>query len=95
MKLRWLSPALAQLDRVYECIAQENPKAARWVFTQIRDTTQKLKRFPNAGRIGKVEGTRELIVTNLPYLIVYRVRATEVQILRVLHTSQEPGTPAH
>jgi toxin ParE1/3/4 len=91
MKLRWLSPALANLDRVYEYIAQENPKAARFVFTRIQATTQKLKRFPNAGRVGQVAGTRELVVPNLPYVIVYRVTETEVQILRVWHTSQNFG----
>lgn len=89
MKLRWLSPALAQLDRVYEYIAQDNPKAARHVFKRIRGATQHLKRFPESGRPGSVQGTRELPVTGLLYLVVYRITGDCVEILRVLHTSMD------
>lgn len=89
MRLRWLSEALAQLDRVYEYISEENPKAARQVFTRIRNAPKHLVRFPESGRCGEVPGTRELIVSNLPYIVVYRVTETEVQILRVWHTGQD------
>jgi toxin ParE1/3/4 len=36
------------------------------------------------GRPGRVQGTRERVITGTPYLVVYRVRH-EVEILRVLH----------
>jgi len=95
MKLRWLSPALAELDRVFEYISQENPKAARHVFTRIRKSTEKLRRFPESGRAGHVPGTRELLVTGLPFLVVYRVAGDTVEILRVFHTSQDLAQPFH
>ena len=95
MKLRWLSSALLELDRVHQFIAQENPKAAKQVFTRIRGSTKNLKRFPESGRIGQVPGTRELVVTNLPYIVLYRVSGDVVEILRVFHTSQEPANPFH
>lgn len=87
MKLRWLSPALAQLDRVHEYISSTNPKAAKHVFHCIRSTVKNLARFPESGRVGHVPGTRELPVTGLPYLVVYRVAGDRVEILRVVHTS--------
>ncbi len=37
------------------------------------------------GRIGRVPLTRELIVGGTPWIIVYRVRADVVEIIRVLH----------
>jgi toxin ParE1/3/4 len=95
MKLLWLSPALSELDRVYEYISQENPKAAKHVFTRIRESTEKLKQFAESGRVGHVPGTRELLVTGLPYLVVYRVIGDTVEILRVLHTSQDRSDPLH
>jgi addiction module RelE/StbE family toxin len=95
MRVRWLSPALAELDRVYEYISPENPKAARQVFTRIRKSTERLKRFAEAGREGHVPGTRELPVTGLPYLVVYRVIGDTVEVLRVLHTSQNRSDPLH
>ena len=87
MNIRWLSSALVQLDRIHGHIARENPKAAAGVFRQIRKAPGQLARFPHLGRHSQVEGTRELVVTGLPYLIVYRVAGDDVEILRVFHTS--------
>ena len=95
MKLRWLSAALVQLDRVYEYIAQENPEAARHVFVRIRKATERLKRFPQSGRAGHLQGTREIVVTGLPYVVVYRITGDTVEILRVFHTSQERSELFH
>jgi toxin ParE1/3/4 len=87
MRLRWLSRALRELDRHYEFIAIENPKAAKGVFTRLKDATEKLRRFPELGRLSQVPGTRELVLTNMPYIIVYRIAEDEVQVLRILHAS--------
>jgi toxin ParE1/3/4 len=89
MKLRWLSPALAQLDGIYEHIAKSDPRAAREVFTRIRHATRHLSRFPKSGRPGQAPGTRELVVPGLPYIVVYRVTTTEVQILRAWDTRRD------
>jgi len=40
------------------------------------------------GRPGRVLGTRELVIGVLPYLVPYRVREKDAEILRVLHTSR-------
>jgi toxin ParE1/3/4 len=37
---------------------------------------------------GRVEGTKELIISNSPYMIIYRVKGESVEILRILHTSK-------
>ena len=94
MNIRWLSTALAELDHIHERIARANPKAATQVFLRIRRATRQLAEFPMAGRLGHVEGTREVVVSNLPYLVVYRVTEDSVEILRVLHTAMDrsPGT---
>lgn len=44
-----------------------------------------LKRFPNMGRRGRVRGTRELVISNSPYVVAYIASETEVKILRVIH----------
>jgi len=50
--------------------------------------------FPESGRIGQVPGTRELVVTNLPYIVVYRVNGDTVEILRVMHMSMDRSADA-
>jgi toxin ParE1/3/4 len=44
---------------------------------------------PHMGRPGRVPGTRELVVSDLPYVIPYRVRGHTIQILRVFHTARK------
>lgn len=48
----------------------------------------RLRDYPHSGRIGRVEGTRELVYPSLPYVAVYRVTAEAVEISRILHGRQ-------
>ena len=89
IKIRWLRVASASLDAEYDYIQRENPKAARRVFTRITSVVKRLKDYPLSGRIGQVDGTRELIITGLPYMVIYRVATDGVEILRVFHTSRD------
>ena len=42
------------------------------------------------GRSGRVEGTRELVISRTPYLVVYRFEevADQILIVRLLHGAQ-------
>ena len=45
--------------------------------------------MPNRGRRGREGDTRELFVTALPYVAVYRVREQSIEILRIYHAAQD------
>jgi toxin ParE1/3/4 len=45
--------------------------------------------FPNRGRLGKKEGTRELVMSPLPYIVVYTVREDTIYVVRILHGAQQ------
>lgn len=87
MKVRWLARATANLRSIHRHIALENPQAARKVVRSIRRSCVRLGEFPDSGRPGTLSGTRELVVSNLPYILVYRQRDGCVEILRVFHTA--------
>ncbi len=89
MKIRWLSKALVDLVEIREYIAKDNPPAARNVAKRIREAVDRLGMAPAMGRPGRVEGTRELIVPELPFIIPYRVRNHTLEILRVLHEARK------
>ena len=93
MLLRWTRLAEADLDSIADYIGQDSLVAAALVILELIDQTETLlTRHAAMGRPGRVIGTRELVIGNLPYIIPYRVREGEVQILRVLHTSRRwPG----
>ena len=77
------------LDQEASYIAQDNPKAAAEFVLHLRDSALMLGEQPNLGRPGRIPGTRELVVTNFPYILPYRVRNDAVEILRVFHTARK------
>ncbi|MGH8132515.1 MAG: type II toxin-antitoxin system RelE/ParE family toxin [Steroidobacteraceae bacterium] len=88
MRIEWSRRAHADLDWVEDYIAQDNPIAALEARETIERQVKLLKQQPRMGREGRVRGTRELVITALPYIVVYRVKAKAVQIARVLHGAQ-------
>ena len=89
MRIRWSEEAARDLERIYERIHHENPRAARQVVRTLYDGCAALKRFPTRGRLGREPGTRELVFTPLPYVVVYRVNGEAVEISRVWHGAQD------
>jgi toxin ParE1/3/4 len=67
---------------------QDDPRAAIAVDERIAMQVLVLLQFPDGGRPGRVEGTRELVVRRTPYIVAYRVAKDCVRILRVLHSAQ-------
>ena len=89
MQIKWHARALADLDEVEIFIAQDNPFAAAKVVLRIIKTVSLLNEQPGIGRPGRVPGTRELVVPDIPYIIPYRVKEDTIQVLRVYHTSRK------
>lgn len=89
MRLRWTILAERDLDEIAAYIGQDNPAAAARVILELIDQAENLlPARPAIGRPGRVIGTRELVIGELPYVIPYRVRGQDIEILRVLHTSR-------
>jgi toxin ParE1/3/4 len=89
MKAVWTRAAIRDLTRIREYIARENPDAAREIALKIVDATERILQFPEVGRIGRVSGTRELVVPATKYLIIYRMKKKAIHFLRVRHGRQE------
>ena len=87
MQVKWTRRALLNLDNAVEYIAADNPRAAAQVAQRIWDSAQLLADQPGMGRPGRVAGTRELVISDFPYILPYVEQAGTVFILRVIHTS--------
>ena len=74
MRIRWTVPAAAALERIQDYIARENPRAAFEVVQRIRIAVSQLEIHPKVGRPGRVHGTSELVVHDLPYIVPYRIK---------------------
>lgn len=93
MNLVWSAYALADREQIFDYIEADNPHAAIAVDERIALAAQQLRRFPESGRPGRVEGTRELFIAGLHYIAVYAVLPDRVRILRVLHGAQRWPSP--
>lgn len=89
MKLRWLVVADDELVRIVQEIVQHNPQAADELEHRVHKFVQHLTNFPDAGRTGRVEGTRELVISDYPYIVVYRFQGGFVEILGVRHAARQ------
>lgn len=87
MRISWLARARHDLTGIAAYIEQQNPLAATKVEHRIRTAVEHLQEFPRAGRISHRVGTREVVITEYPYVIRYRVAGDQIQILRIFHTS--------
>jgi toxin ParE1/3/4 len=89
VKLEWSEYALSDREQIYDYIDANNPLAAIAVDERIQEALERLLRFPMSGRIGRVEGTRELVIVPTPYIAAYRVADKTIRVLRILHGAQE------
>ncbi len=88
MILRYTRRAVRDLDQAYACIALDNPAAARRVAASLRAAIEGLRQFPERGRIGRVTGTRELVVPRTPFIVAYRVAGDAIDVLAVIHAAR-------
>jgi addiction module RelE/StbE family toxin len=89
VKLIWLESADNELAAIANDIARDNATAADALELRILTAVLHLRDFPDAGRNGRVTGTREVVIVDYPYVVVYRTKGDEVQVLTVRHTSRQ------
>jgi toxin ParE1/3/4 len=88
LQIRWTVEASSDLEQISLHIAEDNPEAALRIVDNMFQRIEQLVAFPNRGRIGREEGTRELVFSPLPYIAVYRVKESTVEILHIWHGAQ-------
>ena len=86
----WAESALVSLIDAIEYIARDSPSYAAAFASRAELAAASLAEFPDRGRrVGEFEdpAVRELIVGS--YRLIYRVRATQVLILALVHKSRD------
>jgi toxin ParE1/3/4 len=59
------------------------------LLATIKERVSVLENNPQIGRSGRVGGTRELVLTGTQYILPYRVKGRQIQILAVFHTARQ------
>lgn len=63
--------------------------AAQEVAVRILESVERLADYPHLGRPGRIVGTRELVISNTPYIVPYRVRGEALELIAVFHGRQK------
>ena len=89
MRIRWTEPATRDLIQISDYLEKHASSAvARRIALSIYERVGALAQFPEQGRTGRKSGIRELVLSGLPYLAVYRLNGDAIEILRILHGAQ-------
>jgi toxin ParE1/3/4 len=89
MQVRWTPPAAQDLEEIAVYIGRDSESSAFAVAKALFDAANSLDLLPSRGRVGRSPGTRELLVPSLPYIIVYEVADTAIQILHIHHGARD------
>lgn len=89
MKLLWLPIAINERYDQLDYVAMDDPGAAISQDEEIERQTYLLTTQPKMGRIGRVRGTRELVISHTPFIAIYRIEGERIEILRFLHGAQK------
>jgi len=79
----------AELDRadVWDSIATDSPRSAARMDQLFSEAAARLADYPRFGRVGRIPGTRELVVHE-NYRLVYEIVEETVWILALVHAAR-------
>lgn len=86
--VRYAAPAIAEIDVIYEYIARDNPLAAANVLDAIADAIALVREYPYKSRRTGRRSMRAVVLGQYPYIVFFKIRRGELEILHVLHAAQ-------
>jgi toxin ParE1/3/4 len=89
MKIIWTQLALFDLEQAREYVMGTSPSAAIQTIDRIEKSLEALQSFPQMGRLGRVSGTRELVIPETPFILPYRIQEDSIEILAVIHGARK------
>lgn len=85
MRIRWTPAAADDLEQISNYLKEHHPNYWKPTIAKLYGGIRSLKDWPQSGRPGREEGTRELLYPPLPYVVTYRVKQETIEILRIYH----------
>jgi len=87
--IEWTEQAVRQLEQAHDYITLSNSEeVADRITSHIVARVQHLASFPMSGRRGRVVGTRELVISNTPFIVAYTIDGERIVIIALYHGAQ-------
>jgi addiction module RelE/StbE family toxin len=88
MKLRYTEQARKDMDSLYQYVAREDPNAAQGVVERMAAMIEHLPQHPALGLRGRLPEVLELVIPNLPFVVVYELSKKTIDVLAIIHKSR-------
>jgi toxin ParE1/3/4 len=89
MRISWTPAAAADLEHISNYLQERNPTSASRPCASCTRLFVPSKSYPQHGRPGREDGTRELLFPPTPYIAVYRLQEQSIEVLRIYHAAQD------
>jgi toxin ParE1/3/4 len=90
MKVHWTDTAIGHLQSLHAYIGQSSPEYAQRIVDRLTRRSQQIGHFPQSGRIVPEAGFPQIReVLEGPYRIIYHLKPDQVDVIAVLHGSQQ------
>lgn len=89
MRVNWTKSAINDLEIEANYLSKISPSIEDSFLEHVESGIDLIKEYPELGRIGRVNQTRELILKKFQYILVYLVESSYIDIIRLLHTSRK------
>lgn len=89
-EVQWTDEAEIDLVNILTYYFDEGgERVAKAVHDRMREQIETLRLFPERCRIGRVAGTKEYVLSRLPYVAVVQIDGQTVYVLNVIHTARK------
>ena len=89
MRVIWSERSISELSEIWDYVAKDSETYAALILRRIQTAVERLPATPEIGRIGRVVGTRELVVQRTPYIVAYETSRHVISVLSVVHGARE------
>jgi len=90
LKVHWTNKAQQHLVEIYEYIATDSEVYASRMVDRLTKRSKQIKEFPRSGReVPEYDHPDVREVIEGTYRIVYRIKQEQIDILAVIHSSQQ------
>jgi plasmid stabilization system protein ParE len=88
VSVRYTRDALEDLEQISAYLGELNPSAAAAVLDAIERVISRLDRFPHSAPETEIAGVRATPALRYPYIIFYRARRGDIEVLYVRHAAR-------
>jgi toxin ParE1/3/4 len=86
----WTEAAKIDFDNIIDYYFDKaGLRVAEYIHSRMKTQIATLKELPNRCKPGLVEGTKELILSRLPYRVVLEIADDAVIVLGIVHTARK------